>query len=136
MTKLVKKVVANATTAVKLLPLVRLGLYSGNKIWIVFHQESTIEISLRTIHPAIRPKNSDYIRDNSKICAKKTRDLAKNTRDPIFLAQTFPAIFPARRRPAEKFRLPGRPGSKIWIAGKFLYALSAPRRHDSNITYS
>jgi hypothetical protein len=30
-----------------------------------------IEISLRTIHPAIRPKNSDYICDNSKICAKK-----------------------------------------------------------------
>ena len=29
------------------------------KIWIVFHRESTIEISLRPIHPAIRPKNSD-----------------------------------------------------------------------------
>jgi hypothetical protein len=32
------------------------------------------------------------IRDNGKICAKKTCDPAKKTRDPIFLAQIFPAI--------------------------------------------
>ena len=95
------------------------------KIWIAFHREPTIEISLRAIRPAIRPKNSDYIRDNSKICAKKTRDLAKNTRDPTFLAHTFPAIFPARLRPSGKCQLPRRPGSKIWIAGKFFYVLAA-----------
>jgi len=31
------------------------------KIWIAFHREPTIEISLRAIRPAIRPKNSDLL---------------------------------------------------------------------------
>ena len=35
------------------------GIIREIKIWIVFHRESTIEISLRPIHPAIQPKNSD-----------------------------------------------------------------------------
>jgi hypothetical protein len=38
------------------------GIIREIKIWIVFHRESTIEISLRTIHPAIRPKKLN-IRD-------------------------------------------------------------------------
>jgi len=32
------------------------------KIWIAFHREPTIEISLRAIRPAIRSKNSEYSR--------------------------------------------------------------------------
>jgi hypothetical protein len=78
------------------------------KIWIVFHRESTIDISLQPIHLVIQPKNSDIIHDNGKICAKKTRDLAKNTRDPIFLAQTFPAI---------QILLPSLPGRGEFPAG-------------------
>ena len=36
------------------------GIIREIKIWIAFHREPTIEISLRAIRPAIRPKNSDY----------------------------------------------------------------------------
>jgi hypothetical protein len=60
---------------------------------IVFHRESTIEISPRPIYPAIRPRICDYIRYNGEVCAKKTRF------PPFFgkkLAQTFPARYPDR----------------------------------------
>jgi hypothetical protein len=60
---------------------------------IVFHRESTIEISPRPIYSAIRPRICDYIRYNGKVCAKKT------CFPPFFgkdLAQTFPARYPDR----------------------------------------
>ncbi len=68
------------------------------------------------------------IRDG-KICAKKTRDPAKNTCDPIFLAQTFPAI---------QILLPCLPGSGEFPAGNLdiWEVFLCTRRRDSNITYS
>ncbi len=68
----------------------------------------------------LRSDQPGDIRDNSKICAKKTQDLAKNTHDPIFLAQTFPAI---------QILLPGPPPARREV---FL----CPRRCDSNISLS
>jgi hypothetical protein len=70
------------------------------RVQIVFHRESTIEISPRPIYPRISGPEFVNIHNNGKVCAKKTRF------PPFFgtdLAQTFPARYHPDR--------PGGPGS-------------------------
>jgi hypothetical protein len=42
-----------------------------------------------------------------------------------FFGTDFPGYPNFTSRPTGKWRVPGRPGSQIWIAGKFFYALAA-----------